>query len=364
MARRAIHKRDAKRYLRTARIAAVGLALMAGALWALDIPGVNRPVREAKAPEAPPPAPAAQPVVRAVSLDRDASQAMAERLEAATAHKPAAAPAPTGATGPTGPTGPAQATGPDWKYFGPIYDGLTVRALVSVKGRQRVLREGSEVDGTTLKSIAPDTIVIHDSTGEHEIHRATGDGTRVSWMRGGRGPAAGAPAVTGAPGQTPGGAASHTPPPGGAASGDAQARSLERLRRLRARSPGGAGADLGAGAGTAAGAATGELPPNDAAAQQAIVQPPPDNVVPMDDFIAEQNKLLGAYPDLAIMEYKMRETGLPPEQILKEMSVEYQKRGLTLPLNLTPEQIEVREKLITDLYTKNTSGTAGAGGGK
>src|SRR5436853_4165507 len=130
MARTAIHKRDAKRYLRAARVAAVGLALAAGALWAIDIPGVNRAVREPSRVEAPREAPATQPVLRPVSLDRESMEGVATRLELATAHKPAEA-GPTGATGAAPPQ--AAPSGPEWKYFGPIYDGMSVRALVSVK---------------------------------------------------------------------------------------------------------------------------------------------------------------------------------------------------------------------------------------
>jgi len=340
MARGAIHKRDAKRYLRAAKVAAVGLALLAAAMWAIDIPGVNRVARETVTVVSPNVPQRQAVVLRPVSLDREASAGLAERLELATSHKPAEA-APAEKTGPSTPT-PA-AGGPEWKYFGPIYDGMSVRALVSVKGRQRVMREGQQAEGATLQQIAAELIVIKDSSGEHEIARMGSEGTRVSWVRG-----AGVGAVPGGgpgAGRPPGGAPGALTPPGGAArgagTGDAQARSLDRLRKGRDR--GNPGGPLAAGAPAAPGVGAPGAP-TPAGADTLAGETTGDQT--LDAFTSEQQKMLGAYPELGAIERKLRESGMSPDEIADTMAKEYESRGLPPPTKLTPEQQEIRDKLL------------------
>jgi hypothetical protein len=112
----------------------------------------------------------------------------------------------------------------------------------------------------------------------------------------------------------------------------------------------------------------GELPPGatDAAvAAPATTTPGTDvvgdvqnaqNVQNMDDFMRREDKLFGAYPELALKEMRLRQNGMSAEEAYKALAQEYESRGF-LPLGkMTPEQQEVREKVLQN--------HAAGGGGK
>src|ERR1043165_7552074 len=206
-----MHKREAKRYVRAAMVSAVGLSGCAVLLWAKDIPGVNKPIGHAEPAAAPEPTQAPAPVqaARLETLDRDTAEGMAQRLDLATKHTPKT---PDPIPGPTPPPAPP---GLDWRYVGPIFDGASIRAIVTVNNRQRVLREGAEVDKATLERVTPEMILVKDAAGApHEIYRKEGDGVRVAWLHNMPSNRAVATAAAGAPG-APGTAIANVATPGG-----------------------------------------------------------------------------------------------------------------------------------------------------
>jgi hypothetical protein len=357
-----MHKREARRYVRGAQASAVGLGVLAVAVWAVPIPGVNRPLRDRVAPAEPVSTAQAQaPVVRQQVIDQAAAKGMAERLEVATKHVAAA---PTGPTGPTGAPPPPAAVASDWKYFGPIYEGSTARALVSVHGkdgaaRQRVMKVGAEAEGSTLVAVTPAAITLRDEAGaEREVQRAGGDGTRVAWLKNVPMGARGAPGVNGVPG-APGNAGAPGKPGSAGAGGDSQTRSLDRLRRLRGNA-GGAGAGSGSVAGAAGTTeAQGGLAPGtpEAALLGGSAGGAPG--VSTEQYLEMQQKVDGAYPELGDMDRKylgaVADGSMSWDEYVKRMSMEYENHGLKFePPPGGPKSEIVRKKM-------QESGQAGGG---
>jgi hypothetical protein len=319
MAGAGIHKQEAKRYVRVAQVAGIGLGLIATALWAVRIPGLNvpfqlgvpAPVQTSSQPT---------PVVKQAVFDHDTASGIADRLDEAANHAAAAPTGETGATGATGPTPPPAPPPPAWRYLGPIYMGESTYALVSIRGndgaRQRVLKLKQEVEGTKLVSIASDKIEIEDASGRHEIQRATREGASVAWLKNVAHPVAGPGA--GPPGGRAGAPVGGTAQaPGG---GDAQSRSLERLRRNRARAVGAGEAAGAGGTGTEDSAGT-------------IVVAPQEGLGTSMGAAPDGNDLaLQKFPDL--MEYNTKLTELlkngdiSMEEFINDMQTEYKRHGL------------------------------------
>ena len=84
MARTGIHSTDAKRYVRIAQFAGVGLGVMAAALWVMDLPGLSSVLPSKPAPRGELGGGSTLPaIVQVARLDIEAPSAIDVRLESA-----------------------------------------------------------------------------------------------------------------------------------------------------------------------------------------------------------------------------------------------------------------------------------------
>ncbi|MBX3376287.1 MAG: hypothetical protein KF678_04710 [Phycisphaeraceae bacterium] len=141
MARTGMKSEQARRVVRGAQFAALGLAVAAGALWGLPWLSNSAPVKPVIAAGEDRDGQGA--VIRPVSIAADAPLGIAERLNQA-ANKP---PPATETPAPTPTEKPPEAPMPEvpWRYLGPIVEAERTLALVSIEGRQRIVSEGSVV---------------------------------------------------------------------------------------------------------------------------------------------------------------------------------------------------------------------------
>jgi hypothetical protein len=186
---------EARQRVRIAQFAGLGIGVMALALWAMDLPWLSSslpdkpPVREATGDT---PAPTILQVVR---IDAEAPRGIAERLDLA-ANRPAA-PAPTGAEAPAAAT-TAQPNETPWEYLGAIEEPGRLLALVSVKGRQKIVGAGTHLKVTTpaaegrpesvehaatVTEIKREHIVIEEDGGARRTIPLKTKATSVAWVK-------------------------------------------------------------------------------------------------------------------------------------------------------------------------------------
>lgn len=145
MARTGMKSEQARRVVRGAQFAALGLAVAAGALWGLPWLSGSTPVKPViLAGDA---GDGREAVIRPVSISSDAPLGIAERLNQA-ANRPAVQPE-TSTPVVTEKPPETPATEVPWRYLGPIVEAERTLALVSIEGRQRIVSDGSVV---TIKS--------------------------------------------------------------------------------------------------------------------------------------------------------------------------------------------------------------------
>lgn len=197
MARTGIHSTDARRYVRIAQFAGVGLGVMAAALWAMDLPGLSSTLPSKPAPRSDLGSGNALPAITQVArIDDQAAGAIQERLESAL-RRPKPPP-------PTDPPKTEQKPevpstgGPAWRYLGAIRESTRTLGLVSIDGNQKIVFVGSMVTLKTpaaegrpesvnyqakVTDVQPDFIEIEDGGGkprriELEVRTAS-----VSWVK-------------------------------------------------------------------------------------------------------------------------------------------------------------------------------------
>lgn len=177
MARMTVSSARARRYVRIAQMAGLALGVSAAALWALEVPGLRgqlpaKPAVDVVPVAARPSQGAAQPV-----LDADGVDGLAERLNEA-----AKRPAPVVTQGDKA-AEPARPAPSAWRYIAPLKMGKQLAAIVFADGKQRVLRPGAKVGGTTLISVDDAKLVIEDATGRHDVPRGDKSGSHVLWKK-------------------------------------------------------------------------------------------------------------------------------------------------------------------------------------
>lgn len=160
MARTGMKSDQAKRVVRGAQLAALGLSVAAGALWGLPWLSGQAPKKPVISLETAREGQGA--TIRTVSISSEAPLGIAERLNQA-ANRPAPPPETTEPSTTTKPpeTSPTEVP---WRYLGPIVEAERTLALVSIDGRQRIVSEGSVV---TIKTPAS------EGRPEEESYRAT-----------------------------------------------------------------------------------------------------------------------------------------------------------------------------------------------
>lgn len=325
---RAVHRFEAGRYVRMAQVGAAVLVVGAGLMWAVPIPGLNAPFRETKAvEEAPVATPPVTPVVKQDTFDRDTASNVAEAMETLAGHKkedkivvkdPPPPPAST-----------------DWKYLGPIFDGDSIRALVTVTSggasRQKVLRQGAEVEKTTLTAITPEELTLKDESGtERKVRRLGDSGASVAWLRGvpgnRAGPANGAGANgangtngAGGPNGTAGAAGTGQRLPIAPPGGGGRAAAERRARAAEASRSGAApdGSALGEAAVNAAAKLKDAAGADAATGLTTLKDMSNDSSLP-DDLQDIQNKILTQYT----------QGSLTLEQVIKELTGAYGSHGM------------------------------------
>lgn len=306
-----VDRRGARRRVLAARVAAGIAAGLAVAAWMVGWPGALPDPRPEPAVGPSPAASLPDDTLRPAALDRERVQALAERLELTSGR---ARPVPDSSSAASTPTLPG---GKVWRYFGPLYVGQRVEALVDVAGRQYVVREGSVIDGTRVVQITSEAITIEDARGRREVTRQARGDAVVAWVRnvanaapaGATTAAAVRGAMTGVPGAT-----------SAAALGDpAQAqRALQMLRERMGR---------GGPAGTPQGSAGGDPTAARGSASED----------------AGDQRGLAIYEELRNLENKMRiqlnEGSITPEQFRTFMRREYEARGLNFDESRSPGDV-------------------------
>lgn len=195
MNRTGINSAEARRRVRIAQFAGLGLGVLAAALWAMDVPGLSRtlPAKPTvtdlaggeSAPEAP-------QVIRIAHGD---NIGIGERLDIAANRPPVAAPPPDAEI--TAPPTPAPTETP-WKYLGPIEEPTRMLALVSLKGRQKIVSEGTELKimtpaaegrpeaveyAATIIEIKREHIMVEEDGGTKRKIMLEGKTARVAWVK-------------------------------------------------------------------------------------------------------------------------------------------------------------------------------------
>lgn len=196
MARPGMNGDQARKMVRIAQFAGLGLGVAAAALWALDVPGLTgalpaKPVVSGGQGLVEPPKP-----VLIVSIANDAPLGIGERLEVA-ANRPAVTTEPAPSTKPSSTTVESGHSTP-WKYLGPIAEATRTLALVSIEGKQRIVSEGSVVKITTppaegrpesvdyrasVEKIALDHMDIKEDDGRIVRLSLEPRTTKVSWLK-------------------------------------------------------------------------------------------------------------------------------------------------------------------------------------
>ena len=176
MARMMITGMQARRYAIYGRTAGVVLLVAAGALWALDIPGINRDVPK-PAPPAQQPGEQPKPQAAAAAVDAEDVSAMATRIGLAASVQAKVEKVPEG------PVAEPKAPTPDWAYLGCIREASRRLAMVSVDGHQKILAEGRKFGDTTLVAVNDDKITIEVGGESKTIDRGSRDGSSVAWVR-------------------------------------------------------------------------------------------------------------------------------------------------------------------------------------
>lgn len=195
MNRTGINSAEARRRVRIAQFAGLGLGVLAAALWAMDVPGLSRTlpakptVTDLRGGESTPEAPQ---VIRIAHGD---NIGIAERLDMAANRPLVAAPPPDAGT--TAPPTPAPTETP-WKYLGPIEEPTRMLALVSLKGRQKIVSEGTELKiltpaaegrpeavdyAATIIEIKRDYIMVEEDGGTKRKIMLEGKTARVAWVK-------------------------------------------------------------------------------------------------------------------------------------------------------------------------------------
>jgi hypothetical protein len=180
MTGRMIHRNAAKRLARVWQVGALVVAVAAGALWALDLPG-GAQVSATEPPELTPlDEPASPHAAGAPSAKEDDIASMVERLELARA--PINKPAETTST----PTEPLSTAGASWRYLGAIMEPNRKLALVSIDGMQRMIPEGRTLNtggrDVTLEIVAPNAIIVLDNGQRMQIRKEGRSGPSVAWV--------------------------------------------------------------------------------------------------------------------------------------------------------------------------------------
>jgi hypothetical protein len=166
----------ARRFVRLAQMAGLALGVSAAALWALEVPGLRGELPTKPAVEVIPVASQRAAAPAPASIDSEGVEGLAARLNEAAKRPPAAAPEQEK---------PVEAAAPPtaWRYIAPLKMGRQAAAIVFADGKQRVLRAGAKVGGTTLVSVDEARLVVEDGTGRHEIARGERMGSNVLWKK-------------------------------------------------------------------------------------------------------------------------------------------------------------------------------------
>jgi hypothetical protein len=195
MKRTGINSAEARRRVRIAQFAGLGLGVLAAALWIMDVPGLSHTLPGKPAVPSLGAGSSAPEMVQVVRIAHGDPVGIAERLDLA-ANRPAV-PAPTGGeTEPPPPPPPAATT--QWKYLGAIEEPTRLLALVSLKGRQKIVSEGTELKimtpaaegrpeapeyAATIMEIKREHIVIEEEGGARQTIPLEGKTAKVAWVK-------------------------------------------------------------------------------------------------------------------------------------------------------------------------------------
>lgn len=197
MALAGIHSTDAKRFVRIAQFAGVGLGVLAAALWVMDVPGLsqNLPAKPQPRADLGGETPAATTLLVA-RIEPESTTAMQERLDMAVNRPPPPKPDPKGETEP--PPVILPAGGPAWRYLGAIRESTRMLALVSIDGAQKFVSVGSKItqktpaaEGrpestnyqATVKDVQADFIEIEENGGKVRRIDLDARTAKVSWVK-------------------------------------------------------------------------------------------------------------------------------------------------------------------------------------
>lgn len=196
MALAGIHSTDAKRFVRIAQFAGVGLGVLAAALWVMDVPGLsqNLPAKPQPRQDLGGEGPAVA-MTKVAMIEQDSPAGIHERLEMAV-NRP---PAPKVEVPPTeAPPVVAPAGGPAWRYLGAIRESTRMLALVSIDGAQKFVSVGSKItqktpaaEGrpestnyqATVKDVQADFIEIEENGGKLRRIDLDARTAKVSWVK-------------------------------------------------------------------------------------------------------------------------------------------------------------------------------------
>jgi len=195
MARTGLHSKDARRYVRVAQLALMGLGAMAVAMWVTDA-GMSRTLPPRPQPEKGLDTPEVVKVAPKVpTIEADAPLGMQERLDLAAKHnKQTAAPPDPEKTPEPAPATPVVASGPEWKYLGRVLEPGRTLALVSIDGGQKFVPKGATIGmppiegkGSEYKAklldVEPDFISIKEGNGEPRRIALEARTAHVSWVK-------------------------------------------------------------------------------------------------------------------------------------------------------------------------------------
>lgn len=200
MARKGIHSTDAKRYVRIAQFAGVGLGVLAVALWVMDVPGLSRTLPAKPRTEVRHGESETLPVAMQIAgVDPQSAIGIQERLDQAVKRPPPPKPEQQNNTREDDkdePTSPP--TAPVWRYLGAIREATRTLALVSIDGTQKIVGEGAtikiatpEAEGrpesttyqATVATVQPDYIEIDEGAGKARRIDLEARTAKVSWVR-------------------------------------------------------------------------------------------------------------------------------------------------------------------------------------
>jgi hypothetical protein len=162
------HRQRARRNTRVAQVATLALAVGAAALAF-----TSGSVRSDDGPALPPTitGKTGETDAAANSLSLDRSLNVLQNLVLSQAiEKPKVQVPDEPVNIPPTPPPPPPPSDTSWHYVGSIIGSSTSHAfIVSASGQQHLLAQGQDLEGITLVSVAPDKLVIRDTTGEHSI---------------------------------------------------------------------------------------------------------------------------------------------------------------------------------------------------